>query len=50
MACTLKMKEFATDIADELGLDYPDFDDFDDVHNFIEENKDDFYESRRLFH
>lgn len=54
---TDKMLSFANDIADELGLDLPKKQDesgkmvldesFDAIHDFIEENKDDFYEWRR---
>lgn len=54
---TDKMLSFARDIADEIGLDMPTKKDesgsvvpdesFDAIHDFIEENKDDFYELRR---
>lgn len=54
---TDKMLSFARDIADELGLDMPTKKDesgnvvpdesFDTIHDFIEENKNDFYEWRR---
>lgn len=40
---TEKMLEFAQDIADELDLEMPDSEDFDEIKEFIEENKDDFY-------
>lgn len=54
---TDKMLSFARDIADELGLDMPTKKDesgnvmpdesFDAIHDFIEENKDEFYVWRR---
>ena len=54
---TDKMLSFARDIAEELCLDMPTKKDesgnvvpdesFDAIHNFIEENKNDFYEWRR---
>lgn len=40
---TDKMLAFARDIFDALGGDEPDWDDFDSVHNYIEDNKDDYY-------
>lgn len=46
---TPRMIEFAKAIASRLDLDEPDYNDFDEVHDFIEENKDDYYEDRRMF-
>jgi hypothetical protein len=42
---TKRMIEFATDIADELGLDYPDFDDFEETSDFISDNKEEYYQA-----
>lgn len=46
---TEKMRDYAERIAEQLGLDEPDYDDFDEVHDFIEENKDDYWRERREF-
>lgn len=43
---TEKMKEFAEAIAYELDIDEPDYDNFDETKEFIDENKDDFYASK----
>ncbi len=42
---TQKMIDFATDIAEALGLDKPDLEDFDEVADFIYLNKEEFYSS-----
>ena len=39
--------EYAEKIADYLGIDPPDFDDFDDTRNFIDDNKDDYWREMR---
>ena len=44
---TDKMIEYAEKIADYLGIDYPDLDDFDDTRNFIDDNKDDYWREMR---
>lgn len=57
--CTSKMESFARDIADTLNIELPtktledgsvetDFS-FEAISDFIDENKDDYYEERRLF-
>ena len=43
---TEKQIDFATAIAEELCLDYPDFDDREDTSEFISEYADEFYEQR----
>ncbi len=48
MAATDKMIEFAEKIAEELDLPTPDFDNFKETSEFINENKDDYFESKRL--
>ncbi len=45
MAATAKMIAFAEKIAEELGLDEPDYNDFDDTSAFIDDWKDDYWES-----
>ncbi len=45
MAATQKMIDFAERIAEELGLDEPDYDDFEETSEFISEWKDDYWES-----
>lgn len=42
---TEAMIEFATDIAEKLGLEVPDTDDYDEVADFIYLNKEEFYNS-----
>ena len=42
-----KMLSFARDIYDALGGEEPDWDDFDSVREYIDLNKDDYYEWRR---
>lgn len=49
MVCTPKMKDFAMAIAEELCLDYPDWENFSEVSKFIDEHKEEYYESRRIF-
>ena len=44
---TDKMIEYAEKIADYLGIDPPDLDDFDDTRNFIDDNKDDYWREMR---
>ena len=44
---TDKMIDYAQKIADYLGIDPPDFDDFDDTRNFIDDNKDDYWREMR---
>lgn len=44
---TERMLSFARDIYDALGGEEPDLDDFDSVHEYIDFNKDDYYEWRR---
>ena len=44
---TEKMRSFARDIYDTLGGEEPDWDDFDSVNEYIDFNKDDYYEWRR---
>ena len=41
------MLSFARDIYDALGGEESDWDDFDSVHEYIDFNKDDYYEWRR---
>lgn len=41
---TGKMVEFAERIADVLGLSYPDFENFDETSEFIEDNKQDYFD------
>ena len=45
---TQKMIEFASAIAEELGLDMPDEDNFNEVSEFIQIYQDDYYESKRF--
>lgn len=40
---TDKMKAFAEKIAKLLGVDEPDYNDFNDTADFIDENKDEYY-------
>ena len=40
---TQNMTELVTDIAEALGLDMPDTDDYDDVADFIYLNKEEYY-------
>jgi hypothetical protein len=42
---TQSMIDFAADIAERLGLDKPDMEDYDEVADFIYLNKEDFYSS-----
>lgn len=42
---TDKMVAFAEKIADELNLDEPNYDDFDETSEFIDDNKDDYWAS-----
>ena len=44
---TLKMKNYAEAIADYLGIDPPDFDDFEETRDFIDENRMDYLRARR---
>ena len=44
---TGKMLSFALDIYDALGGEESDWDDFDSVREYIDFNKDDYYEWRR---
>ena len=46
-APTEDMIEFAEKIADRLGIDPPDMEDFDDVADFIYLNKEEFYRTER---
>jgi hypothetical protein len=43
---TEKMREFAEKIAEALHIDEPDYNDFGEVSEFIDEYKDEFYNSR----
>lgn len=43
---TRPMVDFATKIADELELDYPDFADFGETKEFIDNNVDDYNQVR----
>ena len=44
---TEKMTEFAEVIADVLGIEPDDWDDFESLSEFIAENKEDFFEALR---
>ena len=44
---TRKMKEYAEAIADYLEIEPPDFDDFEETRDFIDENKDDYWREMR---
>jgi hypothetical protein len=44
MGATKKMIELAENIAIELNICLPDYDDFDEISKFIDENKDDYFE------
>ena len=44
---TDRMVEFAEAIAEELDLEEPDYDDFEETSEFISEYKDEFYRSKR---
>jgi hypothetical protein len=44
---TLKMKEFAERIAEELGIDEPDYEDFEETAAFIDEHKQEYFSSIR---
>jgi len=43
MSATMKMIEFAQAIAEKLHIDEPDYDDFDETSEFIDEYKDEYY-------
>lgn len=45
MACTPRMRDFAKAIAEELGLEEPDYDNFREVSDFIDEHKQEYYDS-----
>lgn len=44
---TDKMREYAGAIAAYLDLDPPDFDDFEETRDFIDNNKDDYWREMR---
>ena len=44
---TDKMIDYAQKIAGYLGIDEPDFDDFEETRNFIDENRDDYWREMR---
>ena len=44
---TEKMIAFAAAIAERLGIDEPDYNDFGEVSEFIDENKDEYNNSRK---
>ena len=44
---TQKMQDYAAAIAEYLGIDPPDFDDFEETRDFIDENKDEYWYQRR---
>ena len=44
---TARMIEYAEAIAEYLGIDPPDFDDFEETRDFIDDNKDDYWHERR---
>ena len=46
---TEKMKDYAQAIADYLGIEPPDFDDFEETRDFIDENKDEYWHDKNLF-
>lgn len=42
---TDRMIEFAKKIAEKLGIDEPDYNDFNETADFIDENKDEYHNS-----
>ena len=44
---TEKQMKYANDIADELGIDLPDIHSKREISDFISDNVDDYYQSRR---
>ena len=44
---TNKMIDYAGEIAAYLGIEPPDFDDFEETRDFIDENKDDYWREMR---
>ena len=44
---TLKMKNYAEEIADYLGIDPPDFDDFEETSEWIDEHRMEYLRARR---
>ncbi len=44
---TARMIEYAEAIAEYLGIDPPDFDDFEETRDFIDDNKDDYWREMR---
>ena len=48
MKATYKMIDFAEAIAEELNLPEPDFDKYDEVAEFIDEHKYEYYDSKKL--
>lgn len=46
---TQRMREFAEQIAAYLGIPEPDFNDFDATSEFIDDNKSEYFEERRMF-
>lgn len=46
---TQRMQKFAEKIAAYLGIPAPDFDDFDETSAFIDDNKEAYFEERRMF-
>lgn len=45
MAATIRMIQFAQAIAERLGIEEPDYDNFQETSDFIDEYKDEYYNS-----